>query len=130
MESQRLRPSINGCFFRWLGLSQTAVGRLQSVAKCKRVGGITRDRMLLVRLPYLHESGGESYHESASRAESQMVVLILIVFVLIPSSIPASGPPFSAVLVSIGFGFGFGFGLAALTVTLALALALILTCSR
>ena len=130
MESQRLRPSINGCFFRWLGLSQTAVGRLQSVAKCKRVGGITRDRMLLVRLPYLHESGGESYHESASRAESQMVVLILIVFVLIPSSIPASGPPFSAVLVSIGFGFGLGLGLAALTVTLALALALILTCSR
>ena len=71
-----------------------------------------------------------SYHESASRAESQMVVLILIVFVLIPSSIPASGPPFSAVLVSIGFGFGLGLGLAALTVTLALALALILTCSR
>ena len=130
MESQRLRPSINGCFFRWLGLSQTAVGRLQSVAKCKRVGGITRDRMLLVRLPYLHESGGESYHESASRAESQMVVLISIASVLIPSSIPASGPPFSAVLVSIGFGFGFGFGLAALPVPLALALALILTCSR
>ena len=71
-----------------------------------------------------------SYHESASRAKSQMVVLISIVSVLIPSSIPASGPPFSAVLVSIGFGFGFGFGLAVLTVTLALALALILTCSR
>ena len=115
MESQRLRPSINGCFFRWLGLSQTAVGRLQSVAKCKRVGGITRDRMLLVRLPYLHESGGESYHESASRAESQMVVLISIASVLTPSSIPASGPPFSAVLVSIRFGFGFGLGFAALT---------------
>ena len=71
-----------------------------------------------------------SCHESASRAEGQMVVLISIASVLIPSSIPASGPPFSAVLVSIRFGFGFGLGFAALTVTLALALTLILTCSR
>ena len=69
-----------------------------------------------------------SCHESASRAEGQMVVLISIASVLTCSSIPASGPPFSAVLVSMGFGFGLGF--AALTVTLALALALILTCSR
>ena len=134
MESQRLRPSINGCFFRWLGLSQTAVGRLQSVAKCKRVGGITRDRMLLVRLPYLHESGGESYHESASRAESQMVVLIPITSVdivfLMPSSFPASGPPLSAVLGSIRFGLRLGLGLAALAVNLALTLTLTLTCSR
>ena len=59
-----------------------------------------------------------------------MVVVISIASVLTCSSIPATGPRFSAVLVSMGFGFGFGLGFAALTVTLALALALILTCSR
>ena len=71
-----------------------------------------------------------SYHESASRAESQMVVLISITSVdivfLMPSSFPASGPPFSAVLGSIRFGLG----LAALAVNLALTLTLTLTCSR
>ena len=71
-----------------------------------------------------------SYHESASRAKSQMVVLISIVSVLIPSSIPASGPPFSAVLGSIRFGLRLGLGLAALAVNLALTLTLTLTCSR
>ena len=75
-----------------------------------------------------------SYHESASRAESQMVVLISITSVdivfLMPSSFPASGPPFPAVLGSIRFGLRLGLGLAALAVNLALTLTLTLTCSR